>query len=55
MAAQKIITCTGKGVDFVACRRRGNVNAQHPRIIAITPLEVRQTDALFNRTVEFDG
>ena len=28
---------------FVACRRRGNVNAHDPRINAIKPLEIRRT------------
>ena len=43
IAAEKIITCIGKPVEFVADRRRGKVNAHHPRIIAIKPLEIRQT------------
>ncbi len=43
IVAEKIITCSGKRVEFVACRRRGNVNAHHPRTNAIKPLEIRQT------------
>ena len=43
MAATKIITNIGKGAGFVAHRRDGNVNAQHPSMIAIKPLEIRQS------------
>ena len=42
MAATKIITNIGKGAGFVAHRRDGNVNAQHPSMIAIKPREIRQ-------------
>jgi len=42
IAAEKIIACIGKCGGFVAFRRRGNVNAHHPSMIAMTPLEIRQ-------------
>jgi len=42
IASAYITTSNGKGVEFTACRRRGNVSAQLPSMTAITPLEIRQ-------------
>jgi len=42
IASAYITTSNGKRVGFTACRRRGNVSAQLPRMTAITPLEIRQ-------------
>jgi hypothetical protein len=45
-STEKITTGIGKRVELVAYRRRGNVNAHHPRIIAIKALEIRQTNSV---------
>src|SRR5262249_11253027 len=36
IASENITTRNGNRVGFAACRRRGNVSAQHPRMTAIT-------------------